>query len=170
MYMMYLKSISTSSTDVYLSKLQQFTNEITSKEYNFNKIEDINNAISSLSKFRNVQRKNQNRFRLDASDYKREHNGMVVAIEGLSSTLFYKALNVSENEHSAIEKMKDDITSDSSSVKKFMTSYQIGEIELVKSLYELSNARMNSEALCKIIKNMVKRLHKRRSQLEFATI
>jgi len=170
MYLMYLNSISTKDLETYLNKLSAFVHEIVGVEYDFNKIEDINSAISKLSKFRNVQVFNQRRFRFENSDYSREHNSLIVAIEGLSAALFYKAINVTGDENLAIKKMRDDISSNASGVMKFMKSYQIGELELTQTMYKLYNARVNSETLCKIIKHMIKRLHKRRCQLESATM
>ena len=165
LYFMYINSINTFTKDGDLSQLANFTAELTEGEYDFNKIEDINKAISLLTKFRRSQLRYLTRFTLDGNDFKKEYNNIVAALNGLRCIEILRnniPLDDIENVLPEIIEYEND---DSNPDIRATRALRVAEADLTKTLYEIYNNKFRCEALCKIAKSIVNRLQRHRNVL-----
>jgi hypothetical protein len=165
LYLMYINAISVFNENDHLVQLSQVIFELVGKRYNLQDISHINEAISKLEKFRQVQKNNLTKLVNAGIDYKKEYNSIVASIIGLRCIEVVR-YNISESDYAeVIEYETDESNPDGRAIR----SLRIAENELLKTMYELSNNRFKCEALCKISKSICKRLHRRRETLRQGT-
>lgn len=165
LFLMYVNAISVFNENEHLAQLSQVIFEFVGTRYDLRDLDQINNAISKLEKFRNVQKVNLRKFVNTYVDYKREYNSVIATLIGLRCIEIVRYGVMSEGISDLLEYELDESNPDGRAIR----ALRIAENELLKTLYELSNNRFKCEALCKISKSIVKRLHRRRAMLQRGT-
>lgn len=165
LFMMYINAISVFNQNDHLAQLSQVIYEFVGTRYDLHNLSQINEAISKLDKFRNAQKINLRKFVNTYIDYKREYNSVIATLIGLRCIEIVRYGVTNEDIANVIEYEVDESNPDGRAIR----ALRIAENELLKTLYELSNNRFKCEALCKISKSIVKRLHRRRAMLQQGT-
>jgi len=165
LYMMYVNAISVFNENDHLAQLSQVIFEFVGKRYDLQDERQISEAISKLDKFRNVQKINLQKFVNTYVDYKREYNSVIATLIGLRCIEVVRYGVMNEDIGDMIEYEVDESNPDGRAIR----ALRIAENELLKTLYELSNNRFKCEAMCKISKSIVNRLHRRRAMLQQGT-
>lgn len=162
LYLMYINSISVFNNQDHIDRLSQVIFELVGVKYDLNEVKQINEAISILDKFRKEQKVHLTKFINVNCDYKKEYNNVISTLIGLRyiEIVRYGVGESSVNE--ILEYELDESNPDGRAIK----SLRIAEVELTKTLYEIANNRFKCEAICKVTKSIINKLHRRRASLQ----
>lgn len=162
LFIMYVDALSVFSENIQGEKMNTILQELTGNEYDLSDSSSINKAISDLSKFRDIQKNNLRIMALHLKDYKRELNSISASLMGLRIIELTRNGVASPNISQILEYELDESNPDGRAIR----SLRIAENELVKTIYELCDNRFKCEAICKVIKSLVSKLHRRRALLQ----
>jgi hypothetical protein len=159
LYMMYLRSISTFNENDHIKQLEDVVNDLLHTTYVFTKIEDVNSAISALTKFRRKHINTLSVFEMHIKDIKREHNYAVAALNGLRCLELVKGLLDPVYINEVIQYETDESNPDGRSLR----ALRVAEVELTKNLHENMDNKFKCDAICKVSKSVISKLHRHRS-------
>jgi hypothetical protein len=162
---MYSNAISVFNQSRHLNQLAKVSSELTGNKYDLSKVEEINKAISELSKFRNKQLTYLKRFTMDMADFKKEHNHIVGTLNGLRSIEVMRSGVEPEDMDEIVKDIIEYETENSNPDIRSTRALRVAEAELTRTLYDLYSNKFKCEALCKISKSIINRLQRHRNSL-----
>ena len=166
LYFAYNSSLTAFNLTPYIKILAQFAGEITQGEYDFSKLEDINRAISKLEKYRTSKSRVLTQFALYGADYKREFSAIQGALKGIYIAEYARSGEMYDDFSEVVEALNSENHVD----HRVVINLKIAEADLTKTLYEISHERYTIESMCKIAKNLCRRLHRLEASIKARSV
>lgn len=158
MFSVYYISLNNVEYSEYIKKLQLYCFELTGINFNLISKDEIRSAISKIEKVRKLQIESQLRMNLECIDFKKSHNEFVSSIRNFQALRVIDNYNQCSDYKVATGMVASELESSGNRYVKHYMNLTNGEGETLNVLLTMTNAKMSSSALCKVIKDIKRRL------------